>query len=176
MIPAMRLTFLRFGVFAASLVSLSSCFFFAPDEEVIVPLPVEGTYARIQVWGNTISDGRYEVVVASPLGSSRQKLWEDWGPAQRASLYWSLDGRLIVIGGGGNTAMFVVPRAARPRRIPFHDWPREGGEDWRYLGAVDGDDLTYFPPSAQRECIPLHGAGFSLYRRSHQDQGSCSNL
>jgi hypothetical protein len=98
MIPAMRLTFLRFGVLAASLVSLSSCFFFAPDEEVIVPLPVEGTYARIQVWGNTISDGRYEVVVASPLGSSRQKLWEDWGPAQRASLYWSLDGRLIVIG------------------------------------------------------------------------------
>lgn len=172
----MAFRFLRSAFPAAAALALAGCFFFRPAEEVVVPLPVPGTEVRMQVWADTMSDGRFEAVVSSPHGSTRRLLWEDWGPAQRASLYWARDGRLIILGGGGHSEMFALSRDAPPQAIPFADQPGETGDKWRYLGAVDGHDLAYFPPSAQRECIPLYGAGWSPYRKAHQDQHSCSDL
>lgn len=172
----MRSRSLSFGACVAALLGLASCAFFQPAEEVIVPLDVNGAAAHIQVWGNTTSEGRYEVVVTTKLGSAQHELWENWGPARRASLYLSLDDRLVVLGGGGSAEMFDLSRDTPPRWIPYDQRPKESGDDWQYLGAVDGgvDELTFYPPSVQPECIPLYGAGSSPYRRSHHDERSCA--
>jgi len=90
----MRSRSLSFGTYVAALFGLASCAFIQPTEEVIVPLDVNGAAAHIQVWGNTTSEGRYEVAVTTKLGSAQHELWENWGPARRASLYLSLDDRL----------------------------------------------------------------------------------
>ena len=115
--------------------------------------------------------------MTTKLGSAQHELWENWGPARRASLYLSLDDRLVVLGGGGLAEMFDVSRDASPRWIPYEQRPKESGDDWEYLrAAVDGgvDELTFYPPSVQTECIPLYGAGSSAYRKSHQDERSCA--
>jgi hypothetical protein len=152
--------------------------FAAPTEEIAVPLPIDGAKARVQVWGNTSSEGRFEVVVDTPKGSERRVLWEDWGPAQRTSLYFTPSNWLVVLGGGGRAEMISLSSEAAPRCIPYLERPKQNGEGWRYLGAVDRhlDRLIYYAPSLQDECIPLYGAGSSPYRKEHQDEGSCSRL
>jgi hypothetical protein len=174
----MRSRSLSFGAYVAALLGLGSCALFQPAEEVVVPIDVDGAEARIQVWGNTTSEGRYEVVVTTKLGSAKHELWENWGPARRANLYITRDERLVVLGGGGAAEMFDLSRDVHPQWMPYDQRPKESGDDWLYLGVVDGgvDELTFYPPSVQPECIPLYGAGFSSYRKSHQDERSCANL
>ncbi len=160
------------------LASLLACSFVKPADEVTVALPLDGMMARVQVWGNTSSEGRFEILVETPKGTERRVLWEDWGPAQRASLYLTPNNWLVVMGGGGDTEMIALSSGSAPRWVPYNQRPRQGGEDWTYLGAVDRsvDHLVYYSPVHQRECIPLYGAGSSPYRKAHQDEHYCSNL
>jgi hypothetical protein len=154
---------------------LSGCFLFSPVEKVEIPVPLAGVNARIEVWGNTSSEGRFEIVVTTPSGNERHSLWEDWGPAQRVSLYLTADRRLVALGGGGIAEMIVIPLRTKPKWIPYANRPRENGDDWTYLGAIDRyrKHLLFYMPSQQKECVPLYGAGFSPYRKSHQDEHSC---
>lgn len=167
----------RWQVGIAAAIGLSSCAFFSPTESVAVPFLVNGSQVRIQLWGDTLSEGRFEILLSNQHGSARKVLWEDWGPAQRVSLYISRDGRLIVLGGGGIAEMFLLPRSSAPGWLTYRQRPKEDGNDWHYLGAVDRDnrDLEFLRPVAQRECVPLYGAGTSSYRKAHQDRGSCSS-
>lgn len=172
----MRLRRSGFACYVAALLGLAGCGYPRPADEVVVPLHANGAEVHIQVWGNTTGDGRYEVVVTTKSGSAQHELWKNWGPARRASLYLSLDDRLVVLGGGGSAEMFDLTRDTPPRWIPYEHRPKESGDDWRYVGAVDADadKLIFYPPSVQPECIPLYGAGSSPYRRSHQDERSCA--
>jgi hypothetical protein len=159
------------------LLSLSSCVFVAPADEVRVPVSVEGVEVRVQVWGNTSSEGRFELVVSTPEGRERRVLWKDWGPAQRVSLYLTPQRALVALGGGGGAEMISVKAGSAPRWVPYPQRPKENGEDWKYLGAVDRSvrRLVYYAPADQPECIPLYGAGSSPYRRDHQDEGTCAS-
>ena len=111
-------------------------------------------------------DGRFVAAVQNRYGTESHDLWEDWGPAQRASIYLADDGRVIVLGGGGRDARFKLPSHAAPNWIPYSERPSETGADWHYIGAVDREqgDLVFYGPTTQPECIPLYGAGFSPYR------------
>ena len=166
MLPALSL---------AAALGLSGCFVFSPAEQVAVPIPIDDALARIEVWGNTFSEGRFEISVQTRFGAEKHVLWEDWGPAQRASLYLTRDRRLVVLGGGGVAEMIAIPQKAQPRWLPYAERPKESGDEWQYLGAVDRsvDHLLFYPPSQQKECIPLYGAGWSRYRKSYQDEHSC---
>lgn len=155
--------------------TLSGCFLFSPVEQVVVPLPLEDAIVRVEVWGNTTSEGRFEVSVQNHFGAEKHFLWDDWGPAQRASLYLAPDRRLVVLGGGGIAEMIIIPPKAQPHWLPYAERPKESGDEWKYLGAIDRDvdHLVFYAPSRQRECIPLYGAGSSPYRKSHQNEHSC---
>jgi hypothetical protein len=153
----------------------SGCSLFSPAEQVKVPSPIFGVSARVEVWGNTSSEGRFEFAVETPHGSEKHKLWEDWGPAQRVSIYVTPDKRFVALGGGGIAEMFAVSPQAKPEWIPYAQRPKENGENWIYLGAVDrhARHLVFYEPSQQQECVPLYGAGSSPYRQSHQNGGHC---
>ena len=154
---------------------LAGCFAFSPAEQFIVPLPLNGAVARVEVWRNTSSEGRFEIAVETSHGSESHVLWDDWGPAQRTSLYLTADRRLVVLGGGGIAEMIAVPPRTKPRWLPYAKRPMETGDAWQYLGAVDRylDHLVFYLPSQQKECIPLYGAGTSPYRKPHQSENSC---
>ena len=77
-----------------------------PDETVSLPLPINEMTATIEVWGNTHSEGRLELVVNSEQGILRKTLWEDWGPAQRSSFYRTEEGWLVVLGGGAEAVVW----------------------------------------------------------------------
>jgi hypothetical protein len=160
---------------------LSACFLIAPTDSVTVPLPGLHSKARVEVWGNTFSEGRFEIVVTSPEGSARSVLWEDWGPAQRASLYLTPDNWLVVLGGGSINEMIEIPASAPPKIVPHERRPRDAGDQWAYLGAVDRGyvggvvRLKFFSPSEQPECVPMYGEGRSPYRVQHQESRPCSS-
>jgi hypothetical protein len=142
-----------------------------PVEDVAVVLPVNGAVAHIQVWGNTLSDGRFELLVENGQGKLRSVLWENWGPAYRVSLYLTPDRRLVVGGGGGIVEMFEILADAPPRPVADAAWAGTDGEDWQYLGVVDraGSTLRFFSSAEQKECLPMYtDESDSPYRKSHQ--------
>ena len=171
--------FTRGTLAAGAIFALSGCFLFQPADAVDIVLPFDGTAARIEVWGNTWSEGRFEVVVQTPSGTVRDVLWEDWGPAQRASLYLTPEDWLVVLGGGGVARMIDLSAGGAPRVVPSREQLRQKSELWTYLGVVDRviekreARLRFFDPSTQPECIPLYGAGSSPYRIAFQDTGFC---
>jgi len=74
--------------------------------------------------------------------------------------------------------MIALSPKSKPHWIPYGQRPKESGNDWKYLGAVDrdGNHLVYYTPTKQQECVPLYGGGSSPYRKPHQEQHSCSKL
>lgn len=156
----------------------SGCFLFAPVDRVAVQVAGTDATAIIEVWGNTTSEGRFEIVVTTPRGTVRRELWEDWGPAQRVSLYLTHRRQLVAMGGGVYTEMVAIPPDSPPKSIALATRPRDNGDDWRYLGAVDRRDahlaqLSFRSAVQEAECLPLYGEGLSPYRKSHQQSGFC---
>ena len=171
----------RYGCLAlllAPVVAVGGCvarFTFWPAEEVTIELPEALGVAHVQVWGNTMSEGRHELLVRTPRGSVRRVMWEDWGPAQRTSLYLTPGRHLVAIGGGSVAAVVTVDAGARPALGRLDGAERES-ERWRYLGAVDRDDRRgYFlwPPNQFRECNAEFGAGSIPYRRTAVEHDFC---
>lgn len=139
-------------------------------EEVAVPLPIASAIARIQA-----ADGGYVIVVETSHGRLRHRLWEDWGPADRTSLYVTPEGWVVALGGGGEDTMITIAGASAPVLVDIGERRRTNSETWRYVGAVDRQDrrLRFFAPSEQAECFAMFGAGSSPYRREHQVEHFC---
>jgi hypothetical protein len=149
--------------------------FLRPVHDVSVPLPVASAIAHVEVWGNTTSDGRFELLVENGYGEARHTLWEDWGPAQRVSLYLTPKGWLVALGGGGMDQMFDLQPDLPPRWVEDADRWAGDGADWTYIGAVDraADSLRFYSAAEQAECVPMFGVGESPYRKAHQAEGFC---
>lgn len=170
-----RAAILWVGALGAILFVLVGRFWVMPGQEVAVYLPARSAVAYVQVWANSMMEGRYEVLVATQHGRLRRILWEDWGPAQRASLYLTPEGWLAILGGGGDATIIAIPENARPFEVPRTELQNVRSETWHYVGAVDRANrrLRFFSPDDQSECFPMFGEGNSPYRKAHQVEGSC---
>jgi hypothetical protein len=143
---------------------------FIRSEEVVVTLPIASALARVQA-----ADGGYVIVVETPHGRIRHKLWEDWGPADRTSLYVTPEGWVVALGGGGEDTMIAITGASAPALVAARERGRTNPDAWLYIGAVDVQDrrLRFFAPSEQAECFAMFGAGASPYRKDHQAEHFC---
>lgn len=145
--------------------------FLRPVHDVLVPLPIESAVAHVEVWGNTTSDGRFELRVENHNGEARHMLWEDWGPAKRVSLYLTPKGWLVALGGGGMAEMFELRPELPPRWVDDSEQPITDGADWTYIGVVDRSDdgLRFYSPSEQQECVPTYlDERDAFYRPAYQ--------
>lgn len=141
----------------------------APYDEVAVPLPIASAIAHMQ-------EG--VVVVETPQGRLRHEMWENWGPATRASLYVTPEGWLVVLGGPAVATMISVSGGGPPALVAEDERKRTRSESWLYIGAVDKEEKTrrlrFYSPGEQRECFAMYGEGESPYRKDHQVERSCS--
>lgn len=146
---------------------------FWPSSETIVKLPMCSAVARFQEWAGFVGSRPYMLVVETPNGTTKREMLTNWGPAESLNLYRTETDWFVVIGGGGETAVFDVCAALGPRQIWGNEFPKTDGEHWEYLGVVDSrGSLT--PPKALEECIPLFGAGYTPFRKSRQAEHFCN--
>ncbi|MDQ1193877.1 hypothetical protein QE419_002643 [Brevundimonas vesicularis] len=153
--------------------SLAGCLEALPGgrlvDEVIVPLPND---AKLMVsYRVRVSMPSFEASAINAYGSAHQKLWEDWGPANRGNVYMTPDDRVVVIGSGGFVFMFEMHDGEAPKAIEEVWPPKEDGRDWNYLGTFilsDDGDLVFAPPNVMREHIDLLGADSTPYRLAAQ--------
>lgn len=142
---------------------------FMPMDEVAAPLPIASAVAHMQ-------EG--VVVVETPQGRLRHEMWENWGPATRASLYVTPEGWLVVLGGPAVATMISVSDGTPPTLVEEDERTRTRSEAWRYIGAVDKDERTrrlrFYSSAEQRECFEMYGEGESPYRKDHQAESFCS--
>lgn len=180
----MRFVLLALKIAAAFIVAVIACMgaillyaFALPSASVDVPVPLAGVAVRFEAWSG-VADETFWLVVQTPRGATKRRLWSNWGPATRVNFYRTPDEWLVVLGGGGDSEMVDVndPKAGED---VFK--PRVSSSDsatWTYLGAVDRPRREpkarrFFSPAELRECFAMFGAGYSPYRVSRQAESRC---
>jgi hypothetical protein len=148
-----------------------------PRQTVDLRLPGESATARIEWWvgDNWIPFSR--LVVENAAGTFDARMWEDWGPASRASAYITPEHWLVIAHPGGGATAVTLQLDQAPKMISNADIRRSPSEHWHFIGTVDNAPrgvLRFYSPDEMRECIPLLGAGSAPFRIGHQDPRDCA--
>jgi hypothetical protein len=101
--------------------------------------------------------------------------------SSRASFYANRDNSIIVLTPVAGLIVFKQDRSGSFRASYSEEVSARNSSDWRYLGAIDGSisspsNFKFYPPSQQRECIPMLGVKFEVqttFRLEHQSAQDC---
>ncbi|MCA0419160.1 MAG: hypothetical protein LCH80_10625 [Proteobacteria bacterium] len=101
--------------------------------------------------------------------------------SSRASFYADLDESIMVLTPLAGLIAFKQDQNGSFAVKHSEEESGRGSSDWRYLGAVDGSvsnpsNFKFYPPSQQRECIPMLGLKLEVrtaYRLEHQSAQDC---
>ncbi|WP_462119357.1 hypothetical protein [Methylorubrum extorquens] len=130
----------KIGCLPAGLMSIvllvgGCCLYIAswPDEwliaEVEAPVPMGAATVRVQTWTGWSGEHPYILIVDTPRGSLKKKLWEYWGPSTAAMLYRTEENWLAVLGAGRYVSFIDVENIAGPRLLTSSEAPKGNGED-----------------------------------------------
>jgi len=101
--------------------------------------------------------------------------------SSRASFYANRDNSIIVLTPVAGLIVFKQDQTGSFAVGYSEEASGRGSSDWRYRGAIDGSvsnpsNFKFYPPSQQRECIPMLGVKFEVqtaYRLEHQSAQDC---
>ncbi len=173
----------RFGCLPVLLLAVAAAIwgynaqYSSPRQTVGIDLPGANAKARFEWWLGEDWIPFSRIVVENVHGKTDRRMWEDWGPASRASVYLTPENWLVVAHPGGGATAVTLNSERAPEEISYFAVKRSPSERWRFIGTVDRTrqgDLRYYSPDEVRECIPLFGAGSAPFRIDHQDQRDCA--
>lgn len=134
-----------------------------PVKATVIHISPKVTVA-IETWAE--GEGRYTIKVSNDVGSTRRELWEDWGPAQRMSLYLSPEGWVVVL--GGPTHAVATTTQGLPKEVPYPALFASDSGRWRFLGTAFGRSTLFRKASEERECVDVLGSLPMPWRRYYQ--------
>jgi hypothetical protein len=134
---------------------------FGPDHATSTVLP-DGTRLTAELVNTSpLGATEYErtLKIETAAESLTIRMFDDWGPARRTSIYLTENGSLVVL-GPAHDDYFVSLRPLRRLQAPA----QSDSSRWAYVGAFDlattgvGRDrrtvLRFFSSAQQAECVP----------------------